>query len=139
MIDINVWFFVQLANFLILLFLLNTILFKPLLKIFKERRDSIEGSIEEARNLTAKKDEGLSRFNQELAGARVKAEEVYNSLRHGGIAEQKEIIGAAQDESLKEIENAREEIRAESAKARSQLDKDARVFSDEIVKKLVKA
>ena len=48
MLEINGWFFAQLANFLLLLIILNAILYKPILRIFKERESSTSGFLEDA-------------------------------------------------------------------------------------------
>ncbi len=137
MIELNKWFFVQLANFLVLLFLLNILLFRPILNLFRERKENIDGAIEEARRLNEKKDEELARFNRELADAREKAKDFYNSLRQEGLLKQKEMIAQAQEEALKEIEAAQAEIRRETEKVRRLLGDDVRRFSEEIVEKLI--
>ncbi len=137
MLELNKWFFVQLANFLVLLFLLNILLFRPLLNLFKERKENIDGAIEEAKRLNEKKDEELARFNKELSDAREKAKDFYNSLRQEGLLKQKEMIVQAQEEALKEIEAAQAEIRRETEKVRRLLGDDVRRFSEEIVEKLI--
>ncbi|MEC4685906.1 MAG: ATP synthase F0 subunit B [Nitrospirota bacterium] len=137
MLELNKWFFVQLANFLILLFLLNILLFRPLLNLFKERKENIDGAIEEAKRLNEKKDEELARFNKELSDAREKAKDFYNSLRQEGLLKQKEMIAQAQAEALKEIDAAQAEIRRETEKVRRLLGDDVRRFSEEIVEKLI--
>ncbi len=138
MVEIDkIWFLVQLVNFLVLLFLLNMLLFRPLLNLFEERKDATEGALEEAKKLEAMKNESLEAFQRDLAAAREKAREIYNALRDEGLAEQKRIVSEAQDEALREIEKAREEIRQEAEKARKRLGEDVRAFSDEIVRKLV--
>jgi len=137
MLELNKWFFVQLANFLVLIFLLNVLLFRPLFNLFKERKENIEGAIDEAKRLNEKKDEELARFNRELADAREKAKDFYNSLRQEGLLKQKEMIAQAQEEALKEIEAAQAEIRRETERVRKMLGDDVRRFSEEIVEKLV--
>ncbi len=138
MVEIDkIWFLVQLVNFLVLVFLLNILLFKPLLKLFEERKDATEGALEEAKKLEAMKNESLEAFQKDLAAAREKAREIYNTLREEGLAEQKRIVSEAQEEALREIEKARAEIRQEAEKARKKLGEDVRAFSDEIVRKLV--
>ncbi|RMG02710.1 MAG: hypothetical protein D6726_07035 [Nitrospirae bacterium] len=138
MIEIDkIWFFVQLANFLILLFLLNKLLFQPLLNLFEERKEATEGALEEARKMQEEKDRALQAFQKEMAEAREKAREIFNQLREEGLAEQKRIVSEAQDETLKEIEKAREEIKKETEAARLKLGDTVRSFSDEIVRKLV--
>ncbi len=70
MLEVNSWFFVQLANFLILLFLLNTILFKPMLKLFKERDDNTKGALDSAAAMDRDKDDVLAQIEEKLSGAR---------------------------------------------------------------------
>ena len=55
MLGLNKWFFVLLLNFLALLYVLNIILFKPLLKLFSHRENSIKDSLNAARDMDKKK------------------------------------------------------------------------------------
>jgi F-type H+-transporting ATPase subunit b len=139
MLNIDWTFIVSLINFLVLLFLLNVILFKPLLKIFKEREDSVKGDLEAARNMTDKREESIASLNRELAESRSKAKEIFESLKNEAVTKQKEVHTAAEAEAASILEKARAEIRAEADKARKALSADVDKFSDEIVRKLVKA
>jgi len=137
MIELNKWFIVQLINFLALLIILNIILFEPLLKLFRQRKENIEGAIEEAKRLNEKKDNELEYYNKELTEAREKAKEVYNMLRQQGLEQQKEMIIKAQQEASKEIEKAKEKIRQETEKSKEELREYVKSFSTEIMKKLL--
>ena len=139
MLDIHLnWLIVLTINFLVLLFILNAILFKPLLKIFKEREDTVKGALDTAKEMQEKREDGIARLNRELAESRSKAKEVFETLRSEGINKQKEILSAAEAEALSILNNAKEEIRSEAEKARTALKADVDKFSDEIVRKLVK-
>jgi F-type H+-transporting ATPase subunit b len=139
MLEFN-WTFIALAiNFIVLLFLLNAILFKPLLKVFKEREDTVKGNLDAANNLRGKSEEGIARLNRELAESRSKAKELFESLKAEGAGKQKEVHSAAEAEAVTMLEKARAEIKAEAEKARKALRADVDKFSDEIVRKLVKA
>ena len=132
--------FIALAlNFFVLIYILNMILFKPLLKIFKEREDIVKGSINAANDMNTKKEEGISRLQKELADAKGKAKEVFENLRNGGLNSQKESMQKAEASAAATLQKAREELRAEVEKARTLLRSDVEKFSDEIVRKLVKA
>lgn len=139
MLEFNSWFFVLLAQFLVLLFVLNQILFKPLAKIAKEREGATAGSLDEARAMTAKKDEAVARMNAELLAARNRAKDVLNGFKEEGQASQKEAMSKAEAQAVEMIEKARKELQAEAGKARAALKSDVEKFSDEIVRKLVKA
>ncbi len=138
MLEFNSWFFVLLANFLFLIFILNIILFKPLARILKQRQDTINDALHTAKDMNAKKEDALSKMNAELQQARIKAREAYNTIREQGLSYQKDSVSKAESEALEIIEAARAEIRKESEKARTALRSDIDRFSEEIVNKLVK-
>ncbi|OGW37464.1 MAG: hypothetical protein A2Y97_12690 [Nitrospirae bacterium RBG_13_39_12] len=137
MLDINIWFFVMAINFFALLIILNIILFKPLLKIFKEREDSVKNSIDSANQMTKKREEGIASLNRDLAEARNNAKETFETLKAEGLQKNKEIHSAAEAEVSKILEKARAEVKVEAEKARKTLRADVDKFSDEIVRKLV--
>jgi F-type H+-transporting ATPase subunit b len=139
MLEFNQWFFVLAANFLILLFILNKILFQPLLKVFKEREEAIDGSLDAAKEMELKKDESLEKMKAELAAAAQKAREAFDELKGQGQAKQKELLEAANAEASKVIGEARGKLKAEADRARGALKGDVEKFSEEIVNKLIKA
>jgi F-type H+-transporting ATPase subunit b len=133
------WFIVLLVNFLVLVYVLNIILFKPLLRIFKEREEGVKGSLDAAKEMDRKKEEGLATMNKELAEARQKAKDVFEKLREDALSKQKSLLSDAEAQASAMLRGAREELKAEAEKARVSLKADAEKFSDEIVRKLVKA
>ena len=138
MLDIQpMWLLVLALNFLVLLFILNAILFKPLMDIFKKREDSIKGDLDAAKDMAEKREEGIAGLHRELAGARTKAKETFEAIRSEGVKHQKEVLSAAESEAVATLEKARTEIKAEAEKARQGLRADIDKFSDEIVRKLV--
>jgi F-type H+-transporting ATPase subunit b len=139
MLDFNYWYFVLVANFIILYFILSSLLFKPLANLFREREKAVKGAFEDAKSMAEKKDESLVKMNSELQDARKKAKDIYNSVREAGMQHQKEVLGKAEEEAVAMIEKARQELKTEAEKARSILKADVDKFSEEIVRKLVKA
>jgi F-type H+-transporting ATPase subunit b len=138
MLEFNKWFFVLLVNFIVLLFILNAILFKPLLQIFKQREDSVKGDLDAAKDMKEKSEEGIARLNRELAESRTKAKEIFEALKSEGLSKQREVLSATEAEAVATLEKARAEIKADAEKARQSLRADVDKFSDEIVRKLVK-
>ncbi|MGO9377090.1 MAG: ATP synthase F0 subunit B [Dissulfurispiraceae bacterium] len=131
-------FLILFANFVILFLVLRSLLFKPLAQVFKEREAATKGALEEAKNLTVKKDSAVMAMNAEMMAARTKAKASQNALRDEGVAKQKEMLSKTEAEAVQIIEKARKELQAEAEKARTALKADVEVFSDEIVRKLVK-
>jgi F-type H+-transporting ATPase subunit b len=140
MLDIQLkWLIVLAINFIVLMFVLNSILFKPLMKIFKERDDTVKGNLDAAKNMSNKREESISGLNRELAESRNKAKEVFEALKAEAVSKQKEVHSAAEAEATAILEKAKAEIKAEAEKARKALRADVDKFSDEIVRKLVNA
>jgi len=140
MLDIHVkWLLVLLVNFFVLIYVLNIILFKPLLKIFDERADTVKASLDAAREMNARKDEAVVTMNRELAAARGQAKEVFDAMKNEGTNRQKDILSESEAKAADMLQAARAELRAEVDKARQALKSDVEKFSDEIVRKLVNA
>jgi len=111
--------------------------FKPLLKLFKEREDTVKGSLDAAKDMSTKREEGITRLKRELAEGRGKAKETFEALKAEGLNKNKEVLGAAETEVSAMLDKARTEVKAEAEKARKALRSDVEKFSDEIVRKLV--
>lgn len=137
MLELNKWFFVLLLNFLVLLYILNVILFKPLLTLFKGREDTVKDSLDAARDMDRRREVVLSQINRELQDARNMAKEIFGKIYKEGMEKQKEILEMANTQASELIENARTELKAASENTRKKLRSDVDGFSDEIVRKLI--
>lgn len=139
MLELNKWFFVLLVNFLVLLYVLNIILFKPFMKLFDDRKNSIQGALEAARDMQAKREEALLQMDNELKAAREKARQLYEGMVKDGVARQKEMLDSANKEAHRLMDDARLELKSEAEKAGQKLRSNVSRFSDEIVRKLIGA
>lgn len=137
MLELNKWFFVQLANFLLLLFVLNIILFRPMLRLFQEREEHTTGFLNDAKVMDKEKDEVLSQIDSKLAGARDRAKAVFEKFSTEGIEIQKLAVDSAQNEAVEINRKSKEEIETATDKARAALKADIQNFSQRIVEKLV--
>ncbi|RJQ13516.1 MAG: hypothetical protein C4560_14100 [Nitrospiraceae bacterium] len=139
MLELNKWFFVQLANFLLLLVLLNIILIKPLLRLFGERDKGINGALNSAKSMDKEKNDLMGQINAKLSEGRAKARTVFEELSREGMETQKQALASAQDSAADMNRKAKEELEAAMEKARASLKSDVEAFSRQIVEKLVKA
>ncbi len=139
MLEINNWFFVQLATFILLLVILNKLLFRPLLALFREREESTKGALEQARTLDREKDELLRQMEEKLAAARTSAREAFEGLSSEGMDAQRGFLEAARDEALEIHGKARADLDSAVEKARASLKADVDSFAQLIVEKLIGA
>lgn len=137
MISINATLIIQLINFLIIVFILNKILFRPILKLLAERDDLIEGTKVRAVELKEKGEEKLLEYNQALDQARRKASESQAEVRKEALAAADTMIQSAMAEEQKIIAQIREEIKAEAEKARMDLKAQAETISNEVSLKIL--
>jgi F-type H+-transporting ATPase subunit b len=106
MLDIDkFWLLVLTANFLGLLYILNILLYRPLLKVFHERERLTKGSLDAAKEMNSRKEEGIERMNKEISEARSKAKEAFEGLRNSGLENQKNLLmlNQSQQECFKRL------------------------------------
>ena len=111
----------QVINFLILLYLLNRFLFKPVLARLDERSAKIGKGLEDAE--AAARDRELARAEREAAvsEARKEAAEMLASANKIATDTRNEILAEARTEAEKVTARARDEITAEKEKAMAEL------------------
>ena len=111
----------QVINFLLLLYLLNRFLFKPVLKLLDERETRIRKGLEDAE--AAAHDRELAKAEREAALDEARNEAQAMIARATKIADDSrtEILAEAKAQAEKVTERAREEITAEKERAMSEL------------------
>ena len=132
------WFLTLVVIFLLDLYLLNKILFQPMLKIYKAREEAIDGSLAEAKDMETDRDEKLTVFKRDMSDASLSSRDKFDALRQAGHEKQKDMMEEAAKEAAELIDKARGELSSASDKARGQLRGDVDKFSAEIVQKLLK-
>jgi F-type H+-transporting ATPase subunit b len=111
----------QIVNFLILLFLLNRFLFKPVLRRIDERNAQLSQGLEDA--AAAARDRELARAEREaaLAEARKESEALVARAAKTAEATSAEILATARASADQLTERAREEIAAEKERALAEI------------------
>lgn len=137
MLELNKWFFVQLANFLLLIVLLNIILFKPLLRLFKEREENTSGALEKATVLNKEKDDIVVRIDSKLLDTRNRARATFETYTEEGLDVQRKALDEARHEAAKINKKATEDLNLAVEKARTGLRSDVEAISKQIVEKLI--
>jgi F-type H+-transporting ATPase subunit b len=137
MIDINITLLWQLANFIVLLIVLNFILFKPIRQVMLEREQGISSALGDAKAAQERMQAILERYNASLAEAKQKAATTYNTVYQQGLDAQRDMISAERDKATELLDKARKEIAAASAAARTDLRQEAERLSQEITSKLL--
>jgi F-type H+-transporting ATPase subunit b len=129
----------QIINFLILLYLLNRFLFKPVMARLDERSAKIKQGLEDAE--TARRDRELAREEREAALSEARKEAADMLARANKIADdtRREILEEARAEAERVSAKAREEIVAEKDKAMAEIRGQVADLALEAAAKLVRS
>ena len=137
LISINETLFVQVASFLIFLFVMNRLMFRPLLKTIADRSkyvSDLEQEIDDA-------ERDIARYSKEIekqrAAARAEANGVTKALEEEGNKEAHEIIEAAVKEIAVLKKNAKQRIDVQISEARELLLKETEALSVQIMEKVL--
>jgi F-type H+-transporting ATPase subunit b len=133
--DSSVW--IQVVNFLILIWALNTVLYKPIRRILSERTqtvDGLENTIE-----TAHKDsvENEKAYAVGIKAAREKGLKEKEVLLQEAAEEEKEILQEINEKAQAELAAVKEKIATEAQAVRAELEKEVDVFSKAIGEKIL--
>jgi len=137
MLEINNTLIIQIVNFLVLLFLLNIILYKPIRKILGKRKEEMSASEGTIADLTDRS----SRLNEELeqnttAARKDGFKEKEDSKNEGRVEEAKMVQNAAESVGEK-VTKSREDTERNMAGLRQSLEKEVSLFSQELAEKVL--
>lgn len=108
------WFFVQLANFLIILVVLNAVLIAPVRRMLKLRADTVAAQASEIDGFTSSAEGKIKNYQASLEDARREAAAARTGLRFEGAAQEKAILDAANEEAFVSLKGARATVANES-------------------------
>lgn len=137
MLEINQTLLFQMIGFVALLFILNRLLYKPLLQILKEREERIEGTLKAASQAEKSVEDGLASYEKKLKEAAIKGTETRNKLKAEALAKEKEIVDAARDAAGRELGRMQSEISKSKASALSSLKEESSAISKSIAEKIL--
>ncbi len=132
MLDINFTFFVQFLNFLVLMFILNVLLFKPVIAFMARRKAMIDQTLEEGRTAETVADETLKRYRDILAGARNDADARFTEAQAAVEEKRRERLAEAEKQAGEAIVAAMGSLRQASEEAMEDLRGHAESLAEEI-------
>ena len=128
---------IQIANFVFTIWVLNLLLYKPIRKILKQRKEKVDGlelSIETSTKDAREKDEA---FAAGIKDARAKGVEQKNALVQEATDEEKSILAELNQKAQAELVEVREKIKQEAETARESLQKEVDSFAGQISEKIL--
>ena len=137
MVNLDYSLLLQVVNFIILIFLLNFIVFRPILRIIDERKEKTEGTLADARRLMDEAEALLSEYNEKVSDAQQRAVGIINEGRAKAIEEQRVALADAKKKAEEHLRLLEERIGKERKEAAQKLSSFAKIFSINIAEKLL--
>ena len=137
MINLDITLVIQMINFLILLFVLNLILFRPIRNIIKERNQIVDTFNSDIASLTDSAQESMDQFQLKIQEARKEGLARVPSMKDEGEEAEVELIAVTTQEVQAKIEEARNKVAADIKEARTQLQTQVQAFSVAVTEKIL--
>ncbi|HOO38913.1 MAG TPA: F0F1 ATP synthase subunit B [Deltaproteobacteria bacterium] len=137
MIELNWTFFVQVLNFLVLMFILNKILYKPILKVLDERDERIVGGREKAKELISESDTILNSYNGKLQVAKIEALGTKNTARKEASDEANVIIAEAREKAEGIISQVQQDMAREIERVKKELEPEVGIMAATIAQQIL--
>src|SRR6516225_405019 len=103
LIDMDGTILVQLGFFLLLWIVLWKFLFQPFLKVRDDRAQGIEGSRKKAAEMEAEAREAVKRYDEAFNRAKLRGADERQKLRSEAAAHERQVLGAAREESQRSL------------------------------------
>ena len=137
MIDLNSTLLIQMINFIILIFILNAILYKPIMKVLETRKKRVDESKETIGSFDEVIAEKVANYEETLRQARAEAMSQREEIKNEGAEEGKKILADTRDEVTAMIQDFKAKVSAEKEDARRTLRERTQNIALEISEKVL--
>lgn len=128
---------IQMVIFLALVFLLNILLYKPILSIIDRRKKQLEESENEIKLFNESVEKRVAEYEEKLKQAKIKATELKKEIIQEGANQAKNIVDAVRNEIPAMAREFQQKMDKEVEKAKLILDSHSKSLSLEIAQKIL--
>lgn len=137
MLSVDQTLVIQIVNFLILLFLLNIFLYKPIRGILAKRSEAENGLQSSIDDYQSRADENEKGVEEGKVQARNEGTKEKENLKGLGLEKEQGIVQEAMSAAEEKIGNARKDVDAKMADVKKSLEEQVAVFSTELAEKIL--
>ena len=116
---------------------LDRVLFKPLLRVMRERETAIKSAIQAAETATAKAQAASAEFDANVAAARADLYKQMDERRKAAEGYRKELVAQTKADVDAQLAGAKAELEAQTADAKARLDAEAEQLGRDITSKVL--
>lgn len=118
-------------------FLLNTLVFKPILQVIDQRAGAVRGARELAESAATKAQSAAVEYDQKLNAARAEVYRQMDDVRRAALDKRAELLAGTRATVEHELSTATSRVQQESKDARAALDRDASNLAGAIVARVL--
>jgi len=137
LIELNWTFVVQIINFLILMFILNKILYKPILKVLDERDSAIVDGQQKNSQMIEDAEKLLNEYSERMQVAKLDALSVKNTAQKEAVEKTNAIIYEAREKAEEIIVQVRHEMEQEIENTKKDLEPELVSMAETIAQQLL--
>ena len=137
MVSLDYTILIQMINFLLLIFILNVLLYKPILGILDKRKKQFQDTNDEIKHLNQTVEERMAAYEQKVRLAKLDALNIKTDILKEGSDQAKSIIEAARGEIPGIMGQFHEKMNKEVDEAKRLLADQSSKISVEIAEKLL--
>lgn len=137
MLEINATLIVQIIAYFVLLYLLNRLLFKPVMAVIEKRREKTEGTLKGAADIEKEVEEGLEAYRERLKDETAKAQEARAAIKKAAVEKEKALLDSARKEAQDEITRMKAELEKGKGSALESLKEESKKLSTTIAEKVL--
>lgn len=137
MIELNWTILVQMFNFLLLMFVLNKILYQPILKIIAERDAKVAEGKQQVKELAEEGSRMVAVYNEKLQAAKVEAMATKANARKQSAEQVNKVIEEARKNAEQIMVQVRQQVADEIAAAKKQLEPELASMANTIAEQVL--
>ena len=128
---------IQMGLFLSLIFVLNILLYKPILSIIERRKKQLEESENEIKLFNESVEKRVAEYEEKLRQAKIKGSELKKEIIQEGVNQAKNIVDVVRNEIPLLTRDFQQKMDKEVEKAKLILDSHSKELSLEIARKVL--
>jgi F-type H+-transporting ATPase subunit b len=137
MIEINLTIIIQVLQFLIVVFILNRLLFRPISQVIHERQQKIVTWEENTQRLQDTASSRLENYEKQLREEKIRARQKQEQLKQELKEKKEENLRAVAAEAAQIVSSTQQALAAEREKLRLELSRQATELSQILVEKVL--
>ncbi|HEX9593973.1 MAG TPA: ATP synthase F0 subunit B [bacterium] len=137
MIDLDVTVLIQIANFLVLIAILNRVLYRPLLRVLEERRQRTAGTLAQVETVEEQGEGLLASYEADIAVAHSEARSLVQAQAGQAEAEAEKIVAEAKARADQELAEAEKVLQRRRAELTAELAEEVEGLAHQIAGKVL--